>query len=110
MTEISMFDKVVLELEKVIFTKKKVIIKTKKGDVVVEYDNIKKGEYRKKNFFNYLTMQAAICPPGWLFIKFKKKIGRRSSIAFKIKHEELLKLPNEIVTALTLYDYYRIGN
>ena len=31
MSEISMFDKVVLELEKVIFTKKKVIFKTKKG-------------------------------------------------------------------------------
>lgn len=110
MTEISMFDKVVLELEKVIFTKKKVIIKTKKGDVVVEYDNIKEGEYRKKNFFNYLTMQAALFPPGWLFIKFKNKIGKRSSIAFKIEHEDLLKLPNEIVTALKLYDYYRLGN
>ena len=110
MSEISMFDKVVLELEKVIFTKKKVIIKTKKGDVVVEYDNIKEGEYRKKTFFNYLTMQATIYPPGWLFIKFKKKIGRRSSIAFQIEHEDLLKLPNEIVTALKLYDYYRLGN
>ena len=110
MSEISMFDKVILELEKVTFTKKKIIVKTRKGDVMIEYDNVKEGEYRKKTFFNYLTMQAAIYPPGWLFIKFKKKIGRRSSIAFKIKHEELLKLPNEIVTALTLYDYYRIGN
>ena len=110
MSEISMFDKVILELEKVTFTKKKIIVKTRKGDVVIEYDNVKEGEYRKKTFFNYLTMQAALYPPGWLFIKFKKKIGRRSSIAFKIKHEDLLKLPNEIVTALTLYDYYRLGN
>ena len=110
MSEISMFDKVILELEKITFTKKKIIVKTRKGDVVIEYDNVKEGEYRKKTFFNYLTMQAAIYPPGWLFIKFKKKIGRRSSIAFKIKHEDLLKLPNEIVTALTLYDYYRLGN
>ncbi len=110
MSEISMFDKVILELEKVTFTKKKIIVKTRKGDVVIEYDNVKEGEDRKKNFFNYLTMQAAIYPPGWLFIKFKKKIGRRSSIAFKIKHEDLLKLPNDIVTALTLYDYYRLGN
>ena len=55
-------------------------------------------------------MQGSICPPGWLFIKFKNKIGKRSSIAFKIKHEDLLKLPNEIVTNLTLYDYYRLGN
>ena len=110
MSEISMFDKVVLELENVVFTKKKVIIRTKKGEVIVEYENIKEGQYRKKNFFNYLTMQGALYPPGWLFIKFKEKIGRRSSIAFKIKHEDLLKLPNEIVTALTLYDYYRLGN
>ena len=110
MSEISMFDKVILELEKVTFTKKKIIVKTRKGDVMIEYDNVKEGEYRKKTFFNYLTMQAALYPLGWLFIKFKKKIGRRSSIAFKIKHEDLLKLPNEIVTALTLYDYYRLGN
>ena len=110
MPEISMFDKVILELEKVTFTKKKIIVKTRTGDVVIEYDNIKEGSYNKKNFFNYLTMQAALYPPGWLFIKFKKKIGRRSSIAFKIEHEDLLKLPNEIVTALTLYDYFRLGN
>lgn len=110
MTEISMFDKVILELENVTFTKKKIIVKTKKEDVVIEYDNIKEGEYRKKNFFNYLIMKGALYPPGWLFIKFKKKIGKRSSIAFKIEHEDLLKLPNEIVSALTLYDYYRLGN
>ena len=110
MPEISMFDKVILELEKVTFTKKKIIVKTRKGDVVIEYDNIKEGSYNKKNFFNYLTMAGALYPPGWLFIRFKKKIGRRSSIAFKIKHEDLLKLPNEIVTALTLYNYYRLGN
>lgn len=113
MSEISMFDKVILELEKVTFTKKKIIVKTRKGDVMIEYENVKEGEYRKKTFFNYLTyltMQVAIYPPGWLFIKFKKKIGRRSSIAFKIKHEDLLKLPNEIVTALTLYDYFKLGN
>ena len=110
MTEISMFDKVILELENVTFTKKKIIVKTKKEDVVIEYDNVKEGEYRKKNFFNYLIMKGALYPPGWLFIKFKKKIGKRSSIAFKIEHEDLLKLPDEIVTALTLYDYYRLGN
>ena len=110
MTKISMFDKVILELENVTFTKKKIIVKTKKEDVVIEYDNIKEGEYRKKNFFNYLIMKGALYPPGWLFIKFKKKIGKRSSIAFKIEHEDLLKLPNEIVSALTLYDYYRLGN
>lgn len=110
MTEISMFDKVILELENVTFTKKKIIVKTKKEDVVIEYDNVKEGEYRKKNFFNYLIMKGALYPPGWLFIKFKKKIGKRSSIAFKIEHEDLLKLPNEIVAALTLYDYYRLGN
>lgn len=110
MTKISMFDKVILELENVTFTKKKIIVKTKKEDVVIGYDNVKGGEYRKKTFFNYLTMQSALYPPGWLFIKFKKKIGKRSSIAFKIEHEDLLKLPDEIVTALTLYDYYRLGN
>ena len=110
MTEISMFDKVILELENVTFTKKKIIVKTKKEDVLIEYDNVKEAEYRKKNFFNYLIMKGALYPPGWLFIKFKKKIGKRSSIEFKIEHEDLLKLPNEIVAALTLYDYYRLGN
>ena len=105
-----MKEQVILELEKVIFTNNNIVVKTRKGDVVIEYDNIKEGSYNKKNFFNYLFMQASNYPPGWLFIKFKKKIGKRSSIAFKIKHEDLLKLPNEIVTALTLYDYYILGN
>ena len=105
-----MKERVILELEKVTFTNKKIIVKTKKEEIIIEYDNVKEGEYRKKNFFNYLFMQGFIYPPGWLFIKFKNKIGKRSSIAFKIKHEDLLKLPNEIVTNLTLYDYYRLGN
>ena len=86
-----MHERVILELEKVTFTNKKIIVKTRKEDVVIEYDNVKEGEYRKKNFFNYLTMQSANYPPGWLFIKFNNKIGRRDSIAFKIKHEDLLK-------------------
>ena len=69
-----MNEKVILELEKVTFTNKKIIVKTRKEDIVIEYDNVKEGEYRKKNFFNYLTIQAAIYPPGWLVIKFKNKI------------------------------------
>jgi hypothetical protein len=105
-----MKEKVILELEKVTFTNKKIIVKTRKKEVVIEYDNVKEGSYNKKNFFNYLLMQASNYPPGWLFIKFKNKIGKRSSIVFKIEHEELLKLPNEIVNALTLYDYFRLGN
>ena len=105
-----MKEKVILELEKVTITNKKIIVNTRKEEVVIEYDNVKEGSYNKKNFFNYLFMQASNYPPGWLFIKFKKKIGKRSSIAFKIEHEDLLKLPNEIVNALTLYDYFRLGN
>ena len=105
-----MKEKVILEIEKVTFTNKKIIVKTRKEEVVIEYDNVKEGSYNKNNFFNYLFMQASNYPPGWLFIKFKKKIGKRSSIAFKIEHEDLLKLPNEIVNALTLYDYFRLGN
>ena len=43
-----MKEQVILELEKVTFTNKKIIVKTRKEDVVIEYDNVKEGEYRKR--------------------------------------------------------------
>ena len=49
-----MKERVILELEKVTFSNKKIIVKTKKEEIIIEYDNVKEGEYRKKNFFNYL--------------------------------------------------------
>ena len=56
--------------------------------------------------FNYIFIQGLDIAPGWLLIKFKEKVGRRSSIAFKIEHEELLKLPNKILKLLMLNEYY----
>ena len=97
---------ILLETKKAIFTKKKLIVKSKKSDIIIEYSNIKETSYNKKNIFNYIFIQGLDIAPGWLLIKFKEKVGRRSSIAFKIEHEELLKLPNKILKLLMLNEYY----
>lgn len=101
-----MNEKIVIELERIIFTKKSIIVKNKKGDITIAYTNIKESEYSRKNFINYLLAAGASVPPGWLLIKFKEKIGKRSRIAFKIKHEDLLKLPPKILNLLLLHEYY----
>lgn len=98
--------KIILELEKVVFTNRNIIVKNKKGDIYVSYTNIKESEYSRKNFINYLLAAGASVPPGWLLIKFKEKIGKRSRVAFKVKHEDLLKLPTKILNLLLLNEYY----
>lgn len=97
---------ILLETEKVIFTKKNIIVKSMKSDIIVEYSNIKETSYHKKNISNYIFAQGLDIAPGWLLIKFKEKVVKRSSISFKIEHEELLKLPNKILKLLMLYEYY----
>ena len=97
---------ILLETEKVIFTKKNIIVKSMKSDIIVEYSNIKETSYHKKNISNYIFVQGLDIAPGWLLIKLKEKVGKRNSISFKIEHEELLKLPNKILKLLMLYEYY----
>ena len=101
-----MNESVLLEKKKAIFSKKNIIVKSKKGDIIVDYSNIKETSYHKKNIFNYIFGLGLDIAPGWLLIKLKEKIGRRRSIAFKIEHEELLKLPNKILKLLMLSEYY----
>ena len=101
-----MDNSILLETKKAIFTKKYIIVKNKKSDIIVEYSNIKETSYNKKNIFNYIFAQGLSVAPGWLLVKFKEKIGRRSSIAFKIEHEELMKLPNKVLKLLMLHEYY----
>lgn len=97
---------ILLETKKAVFTNKSVIVKNRKSDLVIDYRNIKETSYNNKNIFNYIFVQGLDIAPGWLLIKFKEKIGKRSSISFKIEQEELLKLPNKILKLLMLYEYY----
>lgn len=101
-----MDESILLETKQAIFSKKNIIVKSKKGDIIVDYSNIKETSYNKKKIFNYIFVQGLDIAPGWLLIKFKEKVGRRRSIAFKIGHEELLKLPNKILKLLMLNEYY----
>ena len=45
---------VILELKKIIFTENEIIVKNKKEDIVILYNNIKYTSYHKKSFINYL--------------------------------------------------------
>ena len=103
----SLIDKnILLETKKAIFTKNNILVKNRKGNIVIEYSNIKMTSYHKKNLFNFIFAQGLDIAPGWLLIRFKEKIGKRKAIAFKIEHEELLKLPNKILKLLMLHEYY----
>jgi hypothetical protein len=47
-------------------------------------------------------MYGSNVPPGWLMINFKDKIFWRKGIAFKIKYEDLMKLPPKISSILSI--------
>ena len=96
---------VILELKKVIFTESEIIVKNKKEDVIILYNNIKYTSYHKKNFINYLLIYGLDVAPGWLLIKFKEKISNRKAIMFKIDYKDLMKLPKKILEILEINQY-----
>ena len=109
--ENNLMDKnILLEAKKVIFTKKNILVKSRNGYITIEYNNIKETSYHKKNLVNYVFINVLDIAPGWLLIKFKEKIGRRSSISFKIKFEDLIKLPDKFLKLLMLDEYIDLSN
>lgn len=96
--------KIILKLKKVIFTESEIIVKNKKEDITILYNNIKYTSYYKKNFINYLLIYVLDVSPGWLLIKFKEKISNKKSIMFKISYNDLMKLPKKILDILKI-DY-----
>ena len=97
-----MGEKILLDLKNVTFTENKIIIKKKRNNIWIEYVNIKDSIYCKKSFINYLFMYGSNVPPGWLLINFKDKISWRKGIAFKIKYDDLIKLPKNILSILSI--------
>lgn len=102
-----MNNKVLLELNNVIFTQKYIIVKKRRGEIYIDYDNIKEASYSRKSFWNFILPKGISSPPpGLLLIRFKEKIGRQHAIVFEIEHDELLKLPKKILNKLLLPEYY----
>lgn len=99
-----MKDKILLVVKNVTFTHKKLIVKNKKSTLHIDYDNVKSTSYHKKNLLNYILIWGLDIAPGCLLIYFKEKIGRRSSIAFRISHSDLHKLPQNVLNKLMLFD------
>ncbi|MDE6660810.1 MAG: hypothetical protein K2J93_03165 [Anaeroplasmataceae bacterium] len=91
-----------MDLKKVQFTSKEMIIKKKKDNFIIPLDNIKEMEYTKKTFLNYLLIFGLSVSPGWLQIKFKNKIEKRKSYSLKIKYEDLQKFPKEIFSTIEI--------
>lgn len=97
-----MEDNIILELKKVIFTGNGIIVKTRKNNIHILYENIKHTSYHKKNFINYLLIYGLDIAPGWMMIKLKEKISRRDTIIFKIGYKDLMKLPKKILDILSI--------
>lgn len=93
---------VILELKKIIFTENEIIVKNKKEDIVILYNNIKYTSYHKKSFINYLLIYGLDAAPGWLLIKFREKNSNRKAIMLKIDYEDLMKLPKKILKILEI--------
>ena len=52
-----MDESILLETKQAIFSKKNIIVKSKQGDIIVDYSNIKETSYNKKKIFNYIFVQ-----------------------------------------------------
>lgn len=97
-----MKSKTLLELKNAIYTSKEIIIKRKKGNIIIPLSDIKELEYVRKTFINYLLGLAIVAPPGWLRIIYKDKSNRRKFHILKIRYNDLLNIPQEILSKIDI--------
>ena len=95
-----------LDLKNAKYNSKEIIIKRKKENIIISLNNIKKLFYAKPTFWNYIFLTAGSAKiTGLLYIECKEKINKRLNFVLKIKYNDVLKLPKEI---LSIIDFYRI--
>lgn len=84
-----------MHLKKAIINSNEIILLRKKGDIIISIDNITRIDYTKPTFFSCLI--AGLLPdgtfPGYLKIFLKEKINKSKDYLVKIKHNDVLKLP-----------------
>lgn len=89
-------------LKNITFNKDEIIIDRKKEHIKISIDNIKMMQYTRKTFLNYLLIYGLSVSPGWLKISFINRIGWRKEYAFKIKYNDLKKLPKELLEKIEI--------
>ena len=84
-----------LQTKKANFTEKEIVIFKKKGDIIIDVNNIRHIEYKNPNFFNCLLSSLVFdgLHPGYMRIFLSKKKGRIHCYVIKIKYKEFLELP-----------------
>lgn len=91
-----------LELKNAIYTSKEIIIKRKKENIIIPLSDIKEMEYVKKKLLNYILGGGIVAPPGWLRIIYEDKNFRRKFYVLKIRYDDLLKIPQEILSKIDI--------
>ena len=95
-----------LDLKNATYTSKEIIFKRKKGNIIISLNKINNLFYAKPTFCNYILLTAgSMKNTGCLYIECKEKINKRQNYMLKIKYNDVLKLPKEI---LSIIDFYRI--
>lgn len=84
-----------IQTSKAQFTEKELTIFKKKGDIIININDIKYIDYKKPNLLNYLLASTWFggTYPGRLQIHLNKKIGKTKLYLVKIKYKEFLELP-----------------
>jgi hypothetical protein len=92
-----------LDLKNATYTSKEIIIKRKKENIIIPLKKIKNLFYARPTFWNYIFLTAGSTKiTGFLYIECKEKINKRVMYMLKIKYNDVLKLPKEILSIIEL--------
>ena len=86
------------ETKKAIFYSDKIVLKKKKGDITIDYQEIDKLVYARPTMSNYIFAQMNQIFPGQLAIWLKKplKEGKKAGYVLWIKYKNFLRIPQPI--------------
>jgi hypothetical protein len=87
----------VLKLKEAEITSEGITIIKDRFEIFIDKANIKKIEYCKPSFWNFITASVGNVFPGRLEIYLKNKVGRTKLYLVKIEYNDISKLPSEIL-------------
>lgn len=78
------------------FSKTKIILKCKSGQIEIPWDSIIKIDYCSNNLIYYLLIWGLSCPPGHVLLFLKTEIYGRKKYLLKIKRQTIQKFPERL--------------
>lgn len=87
------------------FFSDKIIIKKKKGDIVIERKEIEKLCYARPTFWNFIFAGVNQILPGQLVVWLKRPIkkGKKAGYVLRMKYDNFLRIPYDIRSLTELY-------